>query len=409
MRTYTEQPVAPGSSSDSADELVTSPSMQVERSDARTTTIYLDSTGSRIRIPRRLHRLLLDFEEPRTLMSVAGDDDRLVRALETLRAKGFLVARSDLGQPIPTRLVTDPTTRLLDCPPHETTSATVDVVVIGIPYDHGAPTAAGMRGGPSALRETSLQTLYRMDRRTTRPLGWFDADRGCRILEGVTIADGGDVLVEHGEPQARLFDRAGRILHEVTGSGAMPVVLGGDATASFPVINAMQGRAPLTVIRIGSSSATVAKFKSPYVTEAALPASVLELPAVDCCLLVGAQDGIRDGPDGFHAITTPVWRSDGEGALERFLADRRKVHVGVDVSGLARAADAVDARLGRLTHAEAQDVLMSIGRRHEIVSMDIVGLNPANPGWRSDAMSALHLLLSALSAAKDAHSPGAVS
>ena len=381
------------------EKLQLSPSMQVEQSDKQAATLYLRSTGTRIRVPRALYDLLLKFETPRSPTSVAGGDERVASAIEKLRAKGFLVAEGEAARPSPHRLVTDPPVRLFDCPAQKLVPSATDVVVVGVPYDLSDPAAAGARQGPSALRETSLQLLYGIDRRTGQPQGWFDADLARPILQGVTIGDCGDVFVDPGERQARLFARIAEIVGEVTGGGSLPVLLGGDAAIGFPAIELLQARLPLAVIRLGRVTSGSAAARSSFVSPSTLPERILALPGVSRYLHLGACDRAEGPLPGLEILAASQLRRQGMAALERFLGQGRRVYVGLDLNALAAPGD--DAEDDIFEYAELHALLRGIGERYTIAGMDLVGANPLKPGWGATAMTAVHLLLTGLSAAKD--------
>lgn len=331
-------------------ELIVAPSLNVEQSDAQSVTIYLGAVGTRLRVPRKLYELLIAFETPRDPGSVTADDARMASALDRLREKGFLVAPGAAAKHAPQRLVTDPPIRLFDCPAHKLSPSDTDIVVLGVPYDLGDPAAAGARQGPSALRETSLQLLYGMDRRTARPHGWYDADLGRPILQGVTIGDCGDVFVDPGEPQAAMFARISEILGRVAGEGSLPVLLGGDAATGFPAIEFLQERSELAVIWIGNP------------------------------LLPGRLPGVR-----------PYAHIGAGGAVPRHLDPGERVYVGLDLAALESG----------FTYAQLHELLLGIGERYAIAGLSLVGARPQEEGWGATAMTAIHLLLTGLSAAKD--------
>jgi agmatinase len=391
-------------SNDAPEKLLLAPSMQVEQSDAQAATIYLALTGTRIRVPRALYDLLLRFETAQTAASVAAGEARLASAIAALRTKGFLVAEAEAGTLSPQRLVTDPPVRLFDCPAHKLAAAGTDVVVIGVPYDLSDAAAAGARRGPAALRETSLQMLYGIDRRTGQPQGWFDADLARPILRGVSIGDCGDVFVDPGERQVRLFGRVAEILTKVTGGSSLPVLLGGDAAISFPAIEFLQARQPLAVIRIGGASAVAAGgAPSPFVSPSTLPERILALPGVSRFVQVGASGPAGDALPGLGTIAAAQYRSEGMAALERCLGDSRHVYVGLDLSVLGGPGDAAGDGPGpeSLAYCELHSLLRGIGERYGVAGLDLVGANPLKPGWNATAMTAVHLLMTALSAAKD--------
>lgn len=385
------------------DPLVLSPWMSVEQLDDSAATVFLSSDGTRLRIPRSLHRLLLRFATATSPHEVCGTSDPTapaMRAMAQLAAKGFLATPGSAAVP-PARVVWDPPVRMFDAPAQKLRAAQADIVFLGMPWDFGSYTAAGARRGPSALREASLQILYGLDRLTGRPLGWFDADRRCSLLAGVSLVDAGDIVVNHGERHAAAFSRASEVLATVTRDGALPVSIGGDASTAYPVIELAQRAGPLDVIRIGRTPCEAHAFDASRLTAESLPGHALSLPNVERYV-----DVIPTG-----------MRGDGAGVSQRYVCvaidgfavampkaqvpaqERRRVHVGIDIDSLAKASDS--SSLPSHTYAEVHALLLALGRSYRIVSVDLCGADPGVPCWGGVAMTALHLLLTALGAAKD--------
>lgn len=413
MMDESSHPIDEARAADSASDgapvrLVLSPSMSVEQIDAAAATIYLRSNGARIRIPRALYDLLLKFETPRSVVSVAGTDERNARvavAIANLLGKGFLLAEGELGTSVVRRLATDPPVRLFDCPAQKLVPAQTDVVVLGVPYDLSDRSAAGARNGPTAIRDTSLQVLYGIDKRTGRPLGWYDADRDRPILQGVSIGDCGDVFVDYGESQADVFARIAEVLDKVTQEGSLPVLLGGDASIGFPAIALLQARQPLAVIRIGCVAHAAGATHPSFVSPSTLPDRVLNLPGVSRYVHIGAC-GRADGvPPGFAAIAAPELKRDGVAALGKYLEDGQRIYVGLDMNALEMPTATADRdpESGRFAYTELHSILCGIGAKYSIAGLDLVGSNPLQAGWGVASMTAVHLLLTALSAAKDQH------
>ena len=376
--------------------LILSPWMEVEHLDERAATLYLSSDGTRIKVPLALHRLLLRFRSAARPGDVSGTGDaaaRTARAIAQLRDKGFLVP-ADAIPVVRPRQVTDPPMRIFDAPAQKLSPAQADVVVFGVPWDFGDPHAAGARHGPQAIREVSLQLLYRLDRESGRPLGWFDADRRCPILAGVSVADAGDVIVNHGESRSAVAGRVRTVIDTLTRDGAMPVLLGGDRSAALPLVDQGQRGGALEVIRIG---------RAPHAPAAqAYVRQVLELPGVTGCTCIVPRHIGRDHeglPDG--CTCTPVDAVLHRSRLQRGMRsdDAPRVHVGIDVEALARAGD--EGAFPSLAYRDVHALLLAIGRSRRIVSVDLCGLNPWGPAWNAVSMTALHLLLTVLSAAKD--------
>jgi agmatinase len=96
-----------------------------------------------------------------------------------------------------------------------------DVVVLGAPFDGGTTYRPGTRFGPQGIRKISA--LY----------GTYSFELGVDLRESVTIADAGDVFTIPGNIE-KTFDQITKAVSHVFGSGAFPVVLGGDHSIGYP-------------------------------------------------------------------------------------------------------------------------------------------------------------------------------
>ncbi|MGH9793147.1 MAG: arginase family protein, partial [Candidatus Acidiferrales bacterium] len=108
-----------------------------------------------------------------------------------------------------------------------------DIVVIGVPFDEGTSGPSGTRFGPRDIREASLVYAW------ARPMGFFYIDGEKRVLSGAQWVDVGDINVQPMHPQVT-FGRLTEAVRAIHQKGALPVVLGGDHSISFPAIRAFQ-------------------------------------------------------------------------------------------------------------------------------------------------------------------------
>ena len=99
-----------------------------------------------------------------------------------------------------------------------------DAVVIGAPYDAGASYRAGARFGPQAIRSTDY-----LEHDGSRPHLALRTD----ALRDLNVVDAGDVEMPGVEGRATL-ERLERVVQAVAEAGAIPVVLGGDHTITWP-------------------------------------------------------------------------------------------------------------------------------------------------------------------------------
>jgi agmatinase len=105
-----------------------------------------------------------------------------------------------------------------------TTLRSADAVVLGAPYDAGASYRAGARFGPQAIRTTDY-----LPHDGSRPHLALRVDP----LTELTVLDAGDVEMPGVEGRQPL-DRLESAVRAVAEAGAVPVVLGGDHTITWP-------------------------------------------------------------------------------------------------------------------------------------------------------------------------------
>ncbi|MGH8922582.1 MAG: agmatinase [Actinomycetes bacterium] len=99
-----------------------------------------------------------------------------------------------------------------------------DAVVIGAPFDGGTSHRPGARFGPQAIRLTDY-----LPHDGSRP----HLALGVDPLQEMKVVDAGDVEMPSGETELSLH-RLEETVQRVATAGAVPVVLGGDHTITFP-------------------------------------------------------------------------------------------------------------------------------------------------------------------------------
>ena len=104
------------------------------------------------------------------------------------------------------------------------TYADADVVILGAPFDGGTSHRAGTRFGPQHIR----QTCY-LPHDGSRPSHALRVD----ALQDLRVYDAGDVEMYSGDAARSVRDLQ-EAVHAVTAAGAIPLVLGGDHTITWP-------------------------------------------------------------------------------------------------------------------------------------------------------------------------------
>jgi len=108
-----------------------------------------------------------------------------------------------------------------------------DVVIIGAPYDAGTSYRAGARFGPQMIRTTDY-----LPHDASRPHLTLRVDP----LQELRVVDAGDVEMVGVEGQAAL-DALERAVQTSSEAGAIPLILGGDHTITWPDVTGV-ARAP---------------------------------------------------------------------------------------------------------------------------------------------------------------------
>ncbi len=269
---------------------------------------------------------------------------------------------------------------------------TVDIGILGAPYDGATTFRAGSRFGPSAVREASL---------LLRP---YDPVLGVSPFDTVQVADAGDAAlnpVDMIEAHAAIEDAA-RALHE---GGAAVVGLGGDHSVALPLLRAAAAaHGPLGLIQLDAHTDTWDSYFGADLTHGTMFRRAVEEGTLDPArsVQVGLRGSLYAENDldenrelGFTAVTAQMVDRDGvDGALEavREVAAGGPVYVTVDVDVLdpAFAPGTGTPEIGGLTPRELQRLLAGVADAHgeRIVSADVVEVAPAYDVANLTAMAA---------------------
>lgn len=204
---------------------------------------------------------------------------------------------------------------------------------------------------------------------------------------GGKVYDVGDILAYPDEGPAALFQRLSFVTAAAFGAKATPIVIGGDHSLTFPVLQSApkeMGRLTLVqldahtdcnAIRIGSAAELPlnhANFLT-YVQDHA--------PLVDAIVQLGTRDPtvLGTAPDsGVRVRQLCASHCDGEARVGAFLrtslgAGPRKAYLSIDIDVLdpAYAPETTVPRVGGLSMRDVSAVLRAVFNSYEIVGVDI--------------------------------------
>ena len=255
-----------------------------------------------------------------------------------------------------------------------------DIAVIGVPTDEGSPFMPGSRFGPRSLREHSL--------RFSPGQGIYDIDAGRHSLvhemRNRRIVDVGDcdVLPTNVE---RTFDNITRDIRRILAHRAMPVVLGGDHSITYPVVRAFDGHGPLNLIQFDAHMDYSPVAQGLSFTNGHAFRHIRSLPFIDTMIQVGirsmrtTEEAVRDSRnDGNRIISMAQFREMGVVAFAELLPRDAPFYVSIDVDAfdMSLVPGCVSAEPNGFLHAELRGALTAVAERVDVVGFDFVEVNP---------------------------------
>lgn len=136
-----------------------------------------------------------------------------------------------------------------------------DVVVVGCPVDAGKiPGGRSSAPGPRSLRHAS-QILT--DTAVAEKRGWYDYVSDSVLLEGTSIADAGDLVINAFEPLKSLNSLPG-LLQELSRHARLILLLGGDHSITHWSVQGFAAQRPGLLIFDAHEDATGVSEASPH-------------------------------------------------------------------------------------------------------------------------------------------------
>jgi agmatinase len=278
-----------------------------------------------------------------------------------------------------------------------------DIVVMGIPFDEGTTARPGARYGPRDIREGSLMYAWGD--------GFFYIDGERRVLQGIKWADVGDIDVRAME-LASTFRRTTEAVRAIRRKKALPVILGGDHSISFPVIRAYE-LPSLTVVHfdahLDSYGPSPTRDEIPtFITDhGGWVSAVAQLPGIKII-----QIGMRGISNDEHSLklskqygatlvtSEQIHRSGIQSAIVA-IPKSENIYVSIDIDVLdpALAPGTGTVEVGGLTFQQLSDILRAIPSKGRLVGMDIVEMNPYHDPTGVTAQTAARLIIDLLGAA----------
>jgi agmatinase len=268
---------------------------------------------------------------------------------------------------------------------------TMDIAVVGVPFDSGVSYRPGARFGPSHIRQSS---------RLLRP---FNPALGVSPFATMQVVDAGDIPVNpfHIQQAIGEIEAGAAALSE----SAKLMTLGGDHTIVLPLLRAMKAKhGPIAVLHFDAHLDTWdTYFGEPYTHGTPFRRAAEEgLLDSDHCLHIGIRGPLyseRDLPEsadlGFDIVSSTELDSLGVGGTIERMRQRlgdRPVYVSVDIDVLdpSHAPGTGTPEAGGMSSREVLAVLRGL-RGLDVVSADVVEVAPAYDHAEITGIAAAHV------------------
>ncbi|MBI2872704.1 MAG: agmatinase [Chloroflexi bacterium] len=287
---------------------------------------------------------------------------------------------------------------------NDLTQLKADVAFLGVPYDQGTLQRPGARYGPNAIRDVERVYDYLDAWQEKEAQGYFDIDAAATLLQGVTMADCGDVTILPADVE-RNFDKITRAVRQLLDRRAFPVIVGGDHSITFPVVRAFDGHGPLDVVHLDAHQDFTHSLQGVQFHHGCPIRRVRELPFVGHITSLGIRWARKDVYEdalrlGVHTITREQFAEKGaiQVAEELPTAERLYISLDIDVLDPACAPGTGAPAPGGLTYLEVRDFFRALAKRSHVVGMDVVEVAPVYDSAQVTAYTAAKLIIDLLSA-----------
>lgn len=267
--------------------------------------------------------------------------------------------------------------------PQMTPGATPDglrAAILGIPFDEGQPYMSASRLGPRALREQSLRFV------ASAPGIYDPEDRRTRMSEEMSqglIGDFGDVDVLPTNIEGSFTNITTAVRHLLDEGGAVPIILGGDHSVTYPVVRAYDR--PLHVIHYDAHLDYAAFVHGVQFSNSNPFRHIRKLNHVSSLTQLGIRslrntaemhdDSERDGN---RVVTMNQYQKLGATGTVDHLPPGADVYVSVDVDVLdiSLVPGCISAEPNGMSYQELMSSLIHIARKFNVVGFDLVEISP---------------------------------
>jgi len=238
------------------------------------------------------------------------------------------------------------------------------IAILGVPFDEKSSYLRGAAGGPAAVRAVSTGKCY---------CGWTEL--GVNLEEDTVMVDVGDV--DTSGDMDKSFALTEKAVAAILDKGAVPIVLGGDHSITYPVLKAFARRfKPLDVLHFDAHPDLYDDLYGDRLSHACPFARILEDGLAASVVQVGvrAVTAAHRAKALKHGVRMIEMKDIGDPLHLRFA---NPVYISFDMDALdpAFAPGVSHHEPGGLSTRQAVQVIQAL--KGSIVGLDVVELNPA--------------------------------
>jgi agmatinase len=256
-----------------------------------------------------------------------------------------------------------------------------DVAILGIPYDAGIGFRPGTRFGPRDIRNYSVRYSGWGSWKTS---GYWDINSKKRMLTQTRIVYCGDVDVAYYD-----IERNMRLITEsvsaILDRNALPVMLGGDHSVTFPIVSAFQRFGPVDIVHIDAHLDWIDHVDGIKFANGSPFRRISELPFIRHMTHLGIRclrsregdynDALKFGAQIF---TRQAIRELGAKAVVDQMPKMNNIYVSIDIDGLCPsiAPGTGSPTVDGLLYHEVRALLQGVATKGRVVGFDVVEVNP---------------------------------
>jgi agmatinase len=280
-----------------------------------------------------------------------------------------------------------------------------DIAFLGIPYGDAytfEEIVNDQTNMPAAMRQASDRIVRSPER--------YDFDLGGPLYDGKPIrtVDCGDVRADPSDLKGH-YRRAEAAVRKILAAGALPIAIGGDHGIPIPVLRAMDGEGPITLVQIDQHidwrdhvNGVREGYSSP-IRRASEMDHVGEIFQIGLRATGSARIEEVEAARayGAHLITAYELHEVGMDPILDRIPDGGRYYLTVDLDGMDPSiAPAVAGPCpGGVTFVQARKLVRGLVRKGRVIGMDVVEITPKHDVNRITCITAGRLIVNLIGAA----------